>query len=673
MNLDEKFVKGRGQFVADISLPNTLYLNFVRSNYARARIVKVYGGITHKDVALKVSSVGEGGEGGFGSIAHPVLASNFVAYVGQPIAAVYAEDPYTSEDLIDSVQVDYEPLKAVVDPEKAIDFEPIHPGLKSNVVVDRYFGNDFEIDADIVVEDRFVNNRIATDPIEPRGIVCNYDGKRLTVWTSTQSVFSIRGGLSEVLGIPESDIHVIQTDTGGAFGLKGGMYPEYIVASYLAMKERRPVKWIETRREHLMASRPGRGVIGKIKLFADRKGYIQGLKGDVIVDNGAYSGGSGEFSSMFVARQLAGVYKIERAYVRARAVLTDKVPQGPYRGAGRPEAMFFIERIIDRLADELNMDPLALRLKNATTENYKSPLGYQIEPSRNFIEKAGEVLEYQKYYPRGNCGFSVGILYHATSGGESARIRVKDGKVTFWLGGNAHGQRHDVWGKMLIQEELGVDQSIIEFMNGDSDALESGIGTWGSRSAMVGGSALVMAARKLKKKVEEANGKYSTTALLSGEWDEYEYFDYDKTESSLCANLVTVNISDLPKIRVEKCRAYYDAGRVLDPVYAAGQNAGGSAEGIGQVLTESLSFNDEGQPLIASIADAGVLTADLLPRFEVKFYKSESTLPSRAKGIGEAPTIGVPTALSRAIERATGLRIRETPLSMEYLMKAIKN
>ncbi len=673
MNLDEKFVRGLGKFVGDISFPGTLYLNFVRSNYARAKILNVSGGLTHKDINLKVSSVGEGGLGGFGSVAHPVLASDFVAYVGQPIAAVYSPDPYKSEDLLDSVNVDYDPLPPVTDPEKAIDFEPIHPGLKSNVVVDRYFGKDFDIDADIVVEDRFVNNRIATDPIEPRGIVCDYDGSRLTVWTPTQSVFSIREGLSEALGLPGKDIHVIQTDTGGAFGLKGGMYPEYIVAAYLAMKERKPVKWIETRREHLIASRPGRGVIGRMKLFSDRDGKIRGLKGDVIVDNGAYSGGSGEFSAVFVAHQLAGVYKIDNAYVRARSVLTDKVPQGPYRGAGRPEAMFLIERIVDRLADELHIDPLELRIKNAAREKYKSPLGYMIEPSKEFIERAAEALEYRKYYPQGNCGFSVGILYHATAGGESARIRVKDGRVTFWLGGNAHGQRHDVWGRTLLHEELGVDPELIDFENGDSDALENGIGAWGSRSAMVGGSALVVAARKLREHVVKSTGKYSVEDLLSGSWDQYEFFEYDTTESSLCSNLVTVDTSSLPTVRVEKCRAYYDAGRVLDPVYAAGQNAGGSAEGIGEVLTESLMFTEDGQPLISSIADAGVLTADLLPRFEVKFHPSESTLPSKAKGIGEAPTIGVPIALARAIERSTGLKINETPIPLDYLLLAAQN
>lgn len=671
-NLDDKFVRGEGKFVGDISFPNMLYVSFVRSNYARARISRIFGGLTHRDINLKVSSVGEGGEGGFGSVAHPVLASDFVAYVGQPIAAVYSTDPYKSEDMLDSVEVDYDPLPPVIDPEKAIDFEPIHPGLKSNVVVDRYFGSDFNLEPDVVVEDRFLNNRIATDPIEPRGIVCNYDGSRLTVWTGTQSVFSIREGLSEALGIPESDIHVLQTDTGGAFGLKGGMYPEYIVASYLAIKERRPVKWIETRREHLMASKPGRGVIGKMQLFSDRDGRIRGLKGDIIVDNGAYSGGSGEFSAVFIAHQLAGIYRIDNAYVRARAVLTDKVPQGPYRGAGRPEAMFLIERIMDRLADELNMDPLELRLKNAARERYKSPLGYEIEASRDFLEKAADALEYRKYYPRGNCGFSVGILYHATAGGESARIKVKNGRITFWLGGNAHGQRHDVWGRMLIHEELGVDPGLIDFENGDSDALETGIGAWGSRSAMVGGSALVIAARKLREKVVKEIGSYSVSALLSGEWDQYEFFNYDRTESSLCANLVTVDTSSLPKIRVEKCRAYYDAGRVLDPVYAAGQNAGGSAEGIGEVLTESLLFNEEGQPLISSIADAGVLTANLLPRFEVKFHPSESTLPSKAKGIGEAPTIGVPIALARAIERSIGLRINETPISLDYLVSILE-
>lgn len=674
MELTEKLIRGEGRFVDDISMPGMLYLGFARSQYARARILKVTGGLTHKDVQFNVASVGEGAmEDERSSLAHPVLANGFAGYVGQPVAAVYSDNPYEAEDLIDSVDIEYEPLKAYVDPEEALSREPMYPGLKSNAIVDRYFGTDFTPDSsDIVIEKKLVNRRVATNPIEPRGIVTAYDGDKLTVWIGTQSAHSIKSGLCEAMGLPGDKVRIVQVDTGGAFGLKGGLFPEYVVASYLAMKEKRPVKWIETRREHLMASRPGRGAIGNLKLYAKKNGRITGLKGDVIVDNGAFTGGSGEFSPMFITRQLAGAYQLDNAYVRAVSVLTNKAPQGPYRGAGRPEAMYFIERMVDGLADELKMDPVDVRLMNAATETYTSPLGMQVEKSRPFLESAVKELNYARYKGKENVGFSFLILYHATMGGESARILVQDGRLKVWTGGNAHGQRHDVFIRKLLNEELDVDEDLVDAMKGDTDQLADGVGAWGSRSAMVLASAVIVAARNIREQIEKKNGRYTVDALLDGKWDSYEFYKYDKLESSLGVNMVTADVDDLGRVRVKECLSYYDAGRVLDPDNARGQNAGGAVQGIGQTLSEELAFDEEGNPLITSISDAGVLSADLVPRFQVKFHKSESPLPSKAKGIGEAPTIGVPIALSRAIELATGLEINETPIRPDYLLSARK-
>lgn len=674
--LSEKLVKGQGTYVDDIHMPGMLYLGFVRSPYPRAKIKKISGGITHKDVNFNVAAVGEGSEEEetFGNLAHPVLAQDFVGYVGQPVAAVYSTDPYEVEDLIDSIEVDYEPLKGVSDPEKAIDFDPLHPGIKSNVFVDRYFGKDFpDSVGEIVLEEKFVNNRVATNPIEPRGIVAAYDGDRLTIWIGTQSIYSIKSGICEAMKLPPEKVRVVQADTGGAFGLKGGLFPEYIVAAWLSMKEKRPVKWIETRREHLLASRPGRGAVATLKIFADRTGKIKGIKGDVIVDNGAFTGGSGEFSPMFIAMQLAGAYHIDNAYVRARSVLTNKAPQGPYRGAGRPEAMFFIEKLVDHLADKLGMDPVDLRLINAATERYRSPLGFEVEPSKKFLETAIKETDYRNKSKKHNTGFALLILYHATSGGESARINVKNGKARVWIGGNAHGQRHDVFAKTILQEELGIESDSVEFQLGDTDQIEAGVGAWGSRSAMVAASALIVAAREIKRKVEEKFGSFSPVHLLEGEWDAYHFFDYSKMESSLGVNLVTADVDDMGRVKIGECFSYYDAGKVLDPANADGQNAGGAVQGISQTLYEELAFSSDGEPLTTSIADAGVATADLVPRFIIKYYKSESSLPSKAKGIGEAPTIGVPIALSRALEKAMGRKFNETPIRPELLLKPALN
>ncbi len=672
MELSEKLVRGEGRFVDDISMPGMLHLGFARSPYARAKILSIKGEnvLTHNDVVFDVASAGEGAMKGFEHLAHPVLAKDFVGYVGQPIAAVYSDSQYTAEDLIDSVDIEYEPMKALVDPEDAMKAEPLFPGLKSNAFVDKYYGEDFTPgSSDLVIEKTMINRRIATNPIEPRGIVTAYDGDKLTIWTGTQSAHSIKGGICEAMGLASDKVRVVQMDTGGAFGLKGGIFPEYIVAAQLAIKEKRPVKWIETRREHLMASRPGRGAMAKLKLYADKSGKITGLKGDVIVDNGAFTGGSGAFSPMFIAKQLAGPYQLDHAYVRAMSVLTNKAPQGPYRGAGRPEAMYFIERLMDGLADELKMDPLDLRAINAAKQAYTSPLGFPVEKSDDFLAAARKELNYDMYRKQ-NAGFAFIILYHASSGGESARLQVKDGRIRVWTGGNAHGQRHDVFINTLLKEELGVESDVVEHMKGDTDQLEDGVGAWGSRSSMVLSSAIIVAARKLKEQVEKANGKYTIQGMLGGDFDSYEFFNYDKMESSLGANLVTADVDDYGRVRVKECLSYYDAGRVLDLDNARGQNAGGAVQGIGQTLSEELAFDEDGMPLITSISDAGVLSADLVPKFHIKFHKSESQLPSGAKGIGEAPTIGVPIALSRAIELSTGLPIDETPIRPDYLLKA---
>jgi len=664
MKSEEKFVRGMGQFVDDIKFPNMLYMSVVRSDYARARLLRVKGGINAKTFNHPLAAVGEGAMSGFERAQHMVFASEFVNYLGEPIAAVYSDDPYKSEDLISSVEVDYDPLKPVIDPEKALTSEPIHSGFKNNIVSEKWLGKDFKNDSPIVLEDSFRNNRIVTNPIEPRGVIANYDGKRLTLWIGTQSVFSIREGISAAMDIPEENVHIIQADTGGAFGSKGGLYPEYVMASYIAMKEKRPVKWIETRREHLMASHPGRGAMAKMKLFADRSGKVTGLRGEILVDSGAYAGGTGEFSSRFIAHQITGQYHIENAYFRALSVFTNKVPQGPYRGAGRPEAAFFTERMMDMLADELKMDPFDLRIINATEHPFVSPTGMKIGASKPFMIKARKELGYVPFEATKDSGVAMFVLVPASQPGESARIRSEDGKIMVWLGGNTHGQGHEDFVKKIINEELGVKEDLVDLEPGDTDAMESGVGAWGSRSAMMGGSAVTVAARKIRDQVVKKFGTYSASKLLSGEFDVYEFFSYKDSYNSFGSNLAKVSVDSYGRIKVLEDRSYYDLGRILNRPMVRGQIVGGNLQGIGQSLSENIEFDDEGQLLTSSISEAGLLTSEITTKYTVKFDETPSDLPSGAKGLGEAPTIGTPAAIARAVEVYTGKRIRETPIKL---------
>ena len=664
----ERFLTGKGTYVADLDFPDTIHLKIVRSVYARAVVRSVKGGSTAKDVTAFMSAVGEGGAGGTGPVPYPVLARDRVNYVGQPVAAVVGESATEAEDLLDSVQVDYEPLKAIADPEEALRSEPIHPRTKSNVFGEGQVGQRFpDPEGAVVVEESLRNERVVPNPLEPRGVVVRWDGRRLTVYASTQSVPSFQEGFCESLKLPKRAVHVIQMDTGGAFGSKGGIYPEYIVAAHIAMKRKRPVRWIETRQEHLQATEQGRGARARMKLFADRDGRLLGLRGDLLIDGGAYSAGMADWSPRWIGMQTTGPYRFPRAHVTGRAVYTNKVPLGPYRGAGRPEAAFFTERMMDFLADELRMDPVELRLRNVVDEPFKSPTGLQVPPAKSFLEDAVRETDYRRRVQSGNVGFSAFVLVPAAGQGEAARVAVRDGRVKVWMGGNPHGQGHETFVRKLVSEELDVDPGLVDLEPSDTDALSKGVGSWGSRTAIVGGGAVIEAARKLKARVGP-KGAYSAKKLLAGKYDATVFFRPEGNFNSLGANLVAADLDELGLVRVREVVAYYDAGEVLNPPMLESQVAGGSAQGMGQVLSEGALYDEAGQPLIGTIGDAGLLSATEMPRFTVKTAKTRSNTPHGAKGVGESPAIGVPPALVRAVERQAGRRLTATPLRPDGLV-----
>lgn len=657
----------------DFRLPETLYIKFVRSPYARARILRVRGGINSSELNATLASTGEGAVGSLSSAAMPVLASGYVNFVGQPVAAVLGESRYQAEDLAESVEVDYEPLKPVVDVEEALRSEPIHQGSTSNVLTRHTLGSKFEPDSHLVLEDSFRIERIAANPIEPRGVLAYYDGSRLTLWASTQSVFSVKHGLAASLRVPESMVRVIQADTGGAFGSKGGLYPEYVVAAYASMKTRRPVKWIETRTENIQASNHGRGVLANMKVYAKKSGRVTGVEAQVYVDAGAYAVGLNVFAPRFIGFQITGPYAIDRAYVEAYSVCTNKVPLGPYRGAGRPEAAFFIERMMDRLADTLGMSTIDVRLANTMRGGFTSPLGLRVESAREFLEEAINALDARSRLGSKGWGLSFFVLVPAAQPGESARITVRGGRVKVWLGGNAHGQAHEFFVKRLVAEELGVPEDLVDLERGDTDMLTQGVGTWGSRSAMVAGAAVVEAARKLRNEAREKLGEtgspaeYSPQELLKGEFNVEVFYRMDEQLNTLGVNLVRAEVDALGRVSVRDCLSYYDVGRALTPWMVESQVHGGCAQGVGQVLYESVRYGQEGQLLTASILDAGLAYATEVPSYTVILAQHPSKLPHAAKGVGESPTIGVPPALARAIESLTGKRVNHTPLTPEEL------
>lgn len=674
MSTLESFVTGTAEYVDDITLPRMLHMAVARSPHAHAKVLSVKGGMNANDLRVLVGGFGEGARGDVNpAVLHPVFASDTVHYVGQPVAAVFAADRYAAEDCLDEIDVEYEKLRPITTIEEALTSPPLHAGTRSNVIKQSWVGANFDDPlSPVVLEEKFAIGRIVNNPLEPRGIIADYDGARLTVHISTQAVFSIKRGLCNTLKLESSDVRVVQADTGGAFGVKSALYPEYVMVAHAAMQYRRPVKWIESRSEHLAASQPGRGVEGTVKLFAGTDGRVDAMRAEVKTDAGAFGGSAGTFSPFFIAMQITGPYDIAKARVLATSVMTNKPPQGPYRGAGRPEAAFFMERMMDALADEVGKGADEVRLVNTTTKRFTSPLGLEIEASRPFFTSALAELKYRDRSHREAAGLSFFVLVPEVTPGESARVAAKNGAIDVWLGGNQHGQAHAAFVKRLLSEELGVSADAITLNKGDSDALANGIGTWGSRSAIVGGAAAIAAARKIKEQVIRRRGTYTGDALLEGDYDAEVFDKHAGQLNSFGANLATVHIDKFGTVTVQEVAACYDVGRALTRGVVEGQIVGGSVQGLGQVLYEEVVHDAEGRLLTRDLFDAGLPIAENVPAFAITVLERPSSFPHKAKGLGEAPTIGVPPAVARAIERASGVRIRHTPVTAEELVEGLE-
>ena len=749
---DPRLITGAGEFVDDLRVPGCLHAAMLRSPHAHARIVSIdtsaarrAPGVIGVFVAADLGAVG-------GPIPiyapHPalrvpcrisVLARERVRFVGEAVAAVVADDPYRAHDALDLIRVEYEALPAVVDVEGAIaaGATVVHEEIGSNVVAEwrQQVGDAAAAlaGAPVVVKTRVRLSRGGAHPLEPRGLVARWDGESLTVWGAVQMVHRHRGVIAGQLGVHDERVRVIAPpDVGGGFGTKGMYYPEYVAVAELARRLDRPVKWIETRREHTLVACVERDQVHDVEIGATRDGRILALRDDFLHDMGAYTI-SGLNLPQNAMIHSVGPYVIPSLDLRFRGVITTTTPVGAYRGAGRPYGTGVIERAMDALARRLGVDPVEIRRRNLVpadrhpyatglTTAGRGPVDYDTGDYPRCMELALETLdlpaarrEQARLRAEGRY-LGIGLVNYieatATVPLESAVVRVgPDGGVTVVSGAAPQGQGHVTMLSRLVGRVLGVAPDAIEVLTGDTALVAQGGGTYGSRTAAIGGSAALLAsravcdkARRIAAHLLEAaaadvvldEGRFSVRGLPSravgwvevaaaahtGEVPE-ETMDLEDThvfevsQSSFANGTHAVVLEVDPETGAVEIRRYivaHDCGHVLEPGIVDGQIHGGVVQGLPDALNLQLAYDDNGQRLTATLMDYTLATAADAPRtFEIRHLESPTPLnPLGAKGAGEGGIMPVHPLIAQAVEDALspfGARVERVPVTREEIWR----
>ena len=540
---DPRLIKGLAHYVDDIRLPDTLHVAFVRSIYAHGRITSidtsaaasapgVVAVYTGKDIASKIGPVPCAAA--LPDLKVPdyrVLATDKVLFVGHPIAAVVATDKYLARDAVDHVGVEIEELPAVVHVIDGVPTTPVvHEHFGDNIAYKLTSGEgDIESAmkaADRIVSQKMIHQRLAPVAMEPRGVLARYfpGEEELTVWSSTQIPHLLRTQLALMIGIPENKLRVITPEVGGGFGSKLNVYAEEALLGWISMQLGKPVKWIESRRENMQATIHGRAQVGTIEVGVKNDGTITGLRYNVIADLGAYHQLLTPAIPTLTGLMLSGAYKIPAIQMNVTGVFTNKMSTDAYRGAGRPEATYVVERVMDVVARELNMDPVAVRRKNFPAANEfpfhtATGLDYDSGDYEGALQKALDLTGYQKLREEQKKSrengklIGIGVSSYVeicalgpsqampAGGWESATVRIEPtGKVTILTGASPHGQGQETSFAQIAADELGVEINDVTVIHGDTGVVQYGIGTFGSRATAVGGTAVLIAIQKLKEK-----------------------------------------------------------------------------------------------------------------------------------------------------------------------------
>lgn len=778
---DPKLVAGSGTYVDDIKLPGMLHVGIVRSPYAHAKINNVDMSALD-DVSWVAAKMAGADVRASSKVPLPItwvipadikapqhwaMAVDKVNYMGEPVAVVAVDDRYRIEDAVDMVQVDYEPLDAITDIEESVKegAAAIHESLGTNQAY--HFGvvtGDIDAafsDAEVTVSQRFVNQRLASVSMETRGIVAQYNKQmnEMTVWSSTQIPHLLKHHIAEMLGLPENNVRVIAPDVGGGFGSKLNVLPEDLIVPLMAMKTGRPVKWIETRQENMQNTVHGRDMVDYVEIAAKKDGTILGVRAKIYANIGAYCRFFAAGLPILAGLMLPGNYKLPGFQVDIYVGYTNTLFVDAYRGAGRPEATYAIERIIDMLADELGMDPAEIRRKNFVQEAdwpYTSPAGLAYD-SGNYVptlDKALEMFGYREVLarrdeinadsPRVRRGIGLAAYVEIAGWGPgqataglgvknqllgSATIRVdRSGTVEVFAGASGHGQGHLTSWAQIAAEQLGIDHSKVKVYEGDTGMIQTGTGTFASRSLAVDGTAVHNAAVKVREKMLKiaahqlevapedlqisngmitvkglpldedvvAGGKLQTPeaaaeppsvkrsvsfeqiaysantahdipADLEAGLSEVAFFDPANFTYPYGVHIAEVDVdTETGETTILRYLAVDDCGNVINPMIVDGQVHGGVAQGVAQALWEEVVYDDQGQLLTGSLMDYAVPFSSDLPNIETGATITPSPVnPLGVKGVGEAGTIAAtPVLVNAVVDAVSGLGVKHIDMPL---------
>lgn len=735
---DPDLLKGQTRFVDDLDSDDALTAYFVRSQYAAARV---------RGYVLD-SAMGAPGVVGVWTAADlghsnqrfnpllPVedvetqrpLASGVVRYVGEPIAVVVAGSRYEAEDAGELVNIDYEPLPAVVGIEGATspDAPLVHHGRPGNVAArfHQRVGNPETAfrEAPHVIRFSIHVHRGSAQPLEPRGVLAQPEGDGLVIWSSTQVPHGVKATVAAALGLAPELIRVIAPAVGGGFGVKGSVYPEEVVVAWLAFNLRRPVKWIEDRRENFMASLQERDQTHHLEVAYNGDGRVLAVRNRFLHDFGAYMP-YGPVVMWHTVRHIPGPYDIPNLEIEATGLYTNAVPTGPYRGAGRPQGSFVMERVIDRVAAACGMDPAEVRRVNLIRPEqmpHETGIVAPFAPPPRYdsgdypaaldqLLKAADVNAFRRQQQTAltegrRLGIGLALYTESTGSGpfEGAKVRLdSDGVFQVCTGATPQGQGHGTVFAQIAAHELGIDPGRIDVVTGDTAGIERGIGTYASRSVMYAGTAVGIAARNLRERllalaaerleakpddleltidgvaVKGAPGRsiawgqlHSIAQTKGVELEAVHFTELDGTAWAYGGHAVVVEVDpDTGAIKLLRSVFIHDCGTVINPLLVEGQIAGGIAQAIGNTLMEKIVYDGQGQLTTASFMDYLLPTACEVPSSEFLHLHTPSPLNKYGtKGAGESGVMPVPAALTQAIEdafRDVGAQVTRAPVPID--------